>query len=110
MTKIAPDDKGVIETVLELVSMPVARQPRSNLPPRSPAIELLPEIKTDNKKRVAALITALNDPTCRAQAATELGKLGPAAAAAVPLMTKLKLDSDKAVRDAASAAIDLIKQ
>jgi HEAT repeat protein len=121
MTKIAPDDKVVIDTVLDLVSRPVHPQRRTsprqllvqptfNLPPRSIAIELLRELEIENKKKVTALIAALNDPECRVLAATELGKLGADAKDAVPVLTKLKLDSDRAVRDAAAAAIELIKQ
>jgi HEAT repeat protein len=110
MTKIAPDDKDVIDTVLGLVSRPVPVQRTFNLPPRSLAIDLLPGLKTENKKKAAVLIAVLNDPECRAKAATELGKLGPDAKDALPVLTKLKLDPDKAVRDAAAAAIGLIKE
>jgi hypothetical protein len=109
MTKIAPDDKGVIDVVCGLVSRPVPIQRTSNLPERSLAIGLLAELKMDSKKKVAVLCSALNDADCRAQAATELGKLGPDAKDAVPLLTKLKLDPDKEVRDVAAAALDQIK-
>jgi HEAT repeat protein len=112
MTKIAPEDKAAIDTVLSLVSRPVPLPVRgtNNLPARSLTIRLLPELKIDNSKRVAVLIAALNDPICRAQAATELGKVGPDAKEALPLLTRLKLDPDRAVRQSASTAIDLIKQ
>jgi hypothetical protein len=110
MAKIAPDDKGVIDTILGLVSMPVPKQGSANLPSRSLAIQLLPEVKTDNKKRVIVLIAALNDERCRAQAAKELGKLGADAKDALPVLTRLKLDSDRQVREAAGAAISQIMQ
>jgi HEAT repeat protein len=108
MTKIAPDDKAVIDTVLGLVSMPVPGQRAAHLPRRSLAIQLLPEVRTDNRKRVVVLVAALNDAACRAQAAHELGKLGPDAKDAVPVLTKLKLDPDREVRAAAAAALTLI--
>lgn len=72
---------------------------------------MLPDLKIDGKKRAPALITtALADPEPRAETATELGKLGVDAEDAIPALTKLKLDPDKEVREAASNAIELIKQ
>jgi hypothetical protein len=74
MAKIAPDDKVVIETVLGLVAspVPIRRQRIGHSPQRSFAIKLLPELKVGNKKKVAALIAALDDPYCRALAVTEV--------------------------------------
>ena len=62
------------------------------------------------REQVAALIGALTDPECRAQAATALGHMGADAKEALPLLTKLKLDEDKAVREAAAAAINQISE
>jgi HEAT repeat protein len=50
------------------------------------------------------------DEAVRRRAAKELGKLGPDARAALPVLTKLKLDPDLQVREAATTAIELIKQ
>jgi hypothetical protein len=77
---------------------------------RQAAIELVATIKVDVAKKVGALTAALADPSCRARATTELGKLGTAAKTAVPTLMKLKLDPDLQVRDAAAAAIDLIRE
>jgi HEAT repeat protein len=108
MTKIAPDDKGVIDTVVAVVLKPL--QANLALPARSLAIELLPDLKMEKKNKVVALVAALDDPVCRAQAVTALGKMGPDAKDALPVLTKLKLDGDKAVREAAAAAVELIKE
>jgi HEAT repeat protein len=109
-TKIAPDDKEVIDTVIGLVVQPLRPSRRVVLPERSLAIRLLPEVKAEKKAKVVALVAALDDPHCRAQAVTALGKMGPDAKDAVAVLTKLKLDPDKEVRDAVAAALDLITE
>jgi hypothetical protein len=67
-------------------------------------------VKIEPKKKAAALTAGLADPSCRAQVITELGKLGPDAKAALPILTKLKLDADQQVREATATAIPLIEQ
>jgi HEAT repeat protein len=108
MVKIAPDDKGVIDTVVAVVLKPLSRN--YMLPERSLAIALVPDVKLETKRKVTTLIDALADPATRAQAVTLLGKMGPDAKEAVSVLTKLKLDPDKAVREAAGKALDQIKE
>jgi hypothetical protein len=51
----------------------------------------------------------LNDPATRLKAVEALGKMGPAAKSTLPMLTKLKLADDAAVRDAVAKAIEEIK-
>ncbi|HEY8505055.1 MAG TPA: HEAT repeat domain-containing protein [Gemmataceae bacterium] len=103
MVRVRPDDPLVVREVLRLVTAP-------NSPAREPAIGLLPFVRIDAKQRVAALARALADPRCRALAAAELGKLGPAARPALPALERLKLDPDAKVREAVSNAIQAIEK
>ena len=52
-------------------------------------------------------IATLADPDNRVYAATELGKLGPAARAALPALKRLKFDGDTFTRAAVEIAIDV---
>jgi hypothetical protein len=109
MAHINPDDKEVIDTVLSLVSLPA--QPRLGVvPDRRLGITLLPIVKADPKSKVKALIAALADAAYRPQVVAELGKLGADAREALPLLKKLKLDPNQAVRDAVGPAIENIDQ
>jgi hypothetical protein len=111
MVAISPDDKEVVETVIRLISQPSDGRMLGRLSlTQEQALELLAHVKADAKKKAAALTVALADPSWRANAAMELGKLGPDAKDALPTLTKLKLDPDQQVRQAATTAIDLIKQ
>src|SRR5205085_11730337 len=73
LVRIAPDDKVVVDAVINVVTRPIDEKSRT--PDRSLGIELLTELKIDSGKKVAALIEAIEDSRCRAQAVTALGKM-----------------------------------
>jgi HEAT repeat protein len=112
VVRVAPDNRATVQVVLEAVSMPPLGGDRGTrlFLLRSKAIGLLKDLKLEPKQVVPALIAALNDGTCRVQAIQELGKLGPEAKVALPILTRLKLDSSGQVPEAAAAAIDAIKE
>lgn len=108
ITKIAPDDAGVIDTVLKVVAKPFEDM-RRRLPSRSFTITLLSEIKTTNKAKANALGKALADSLCRAQTVVALGNLGADAREVLPLLMTLKQDKDQRVREVVEIAIAQIK-
>jgi len=69
-----------------------------------------PTSDTQNIEKQRTLIEALKDPdsSVRANAARELGKIGPDAKAAVPVLIKALKDSDENVRRAAESALENI--
>jgi HEAT repeat protein len=105
MGKVAPHHKAVGQLVMGVFNSGNANERTA----RAAAIEVASAMDLDSKNFVSFLTTALNDPSTRLKAVEALGKLGPAAKSALPLLTKLKLDSDAGVRDAAAKAIDEIK-
>ena len=68
-------------------------------------------LKVDNKTKFAALIKSLSIMSAsRAYIITELARLGPDAKDALPLLKSLKTDPEESVRNAASAALETIKE
>jgi HEAT repeat protein len=108
LVKINPDDKAVAQAVLAAVSTQNRLPIDSGL--RAKAIEAARDLKTDPKVVAKALISALMDPMCRLAAVEALGSLGKDAREAVPVLTKLKFDMNKDVREAAITALDAIKE
>jgi HEAT repeat protein len=107
MGKVAPRNKAVNQTIMSALA-------NSNPSPgerlaRPQAIEAAAAMDPDPKTFVIYLTNALADPSVRQKAAEALGKLGPTAKSALPVLTKLKLDADAGVRDAVTKAIDEIK-
>ena len=77
---------------------------------RDEAISLMNTSNFDSKHKYAALMKGLSVSTAdRSIIIVELGRLGADAKAAIPTLTRLKLDPDLAVRQAATNAIDAIK-
>lgn len=107
MVKINAEDKTVVAAVLSAVSVQ-GRLPDSPL--RQKAIESVKDLKADPKLVVKALASALNDPMCRVQAVEAMGLMGKEGKEALPVLNKLKFDTNKEVQAAAAAAIDLIKE
>jgi HEAT repeat protein len=116
LTKIAPEDKTVIQTLLDAITYKppapgAAKANSANRPDvRYAAIELALEMKIDNKLLTKAIISATGDPICRIRAIEALGEMGPAAKEAVPALKKLKLDADEKVRDAATTALEKVEK
>ena len=74
-------------------------------------IQHIGKLDIENKAKLPALITALSaKSTCRALIITEIAKLGADAKAALPILKSLKTDPDGAVRTAATAAVEAIKE
>ncbi len=99
----------MIDMVLVVATQPIAPNGKFLLPDRSVAINLILKLKIDSKKKVDTLIKALDDPRHRVACANALGEMGPDAKESLPILKKLKLDSNKETRDAAEKAIDSIK-
>ena len=114
LVTIAPDDVGVQQLVLNLVGGPDAALPRAAFrgsEDRAKVIAYMHSLKIDNKQKYNALMSGLgasrND---RALIINDLAKLGTDAKAALPVLRNLKTDKEAAVREAASAAIEAIKE
>jgi HEAT repeat protein len=116
MTKIAPDDKVVLQTVMDAITYKSASggaaKANSGSHPevRFVAIELSLDLKMDVKLLTKAIVSATGDPYCRVRAIEALGELGPMAKDAIPALKKLKLDSDEKVRDAAGEALEKVEK
>jgi HEAT repeat protein len=106
MCSVAPEDTRVIQAVLDTIK----HQPTVASGLRFSAIDLGLRLKIDAKKMVPALIISLNDPYCRVKAIDKLAGFGDEASEAIPLLTKLKLDPVKEVREAAKEALAKIEK
>jgi len=113
MTKVAPEDKAVVELVTTLVANPtpvdVNKRTYSGQRLKSHAMERLKEMNLEPKVIVGPLTKCLEDPLYAVVAANHLGVIGPAAKDALPALNKIKFSSDQRVREAAAAAIEKIK-
>lgn len=112
---IAPEDSVVRQAILSSVSAPDGAMPtddyRADAQDRKKIIEDMKALKIDTKKQVEALLSGLAvSKSHRVVIIQELGKIGSDAKAALPALTALKSDGEKTVREAASAAIDAIKE
>lgn len=107
LVKINPEDKTVVAAVLAAVSVQ-GRLPDSAL--RQKAIETVKDLKADPKLVFNALSSATNDPMSRLQAVEAMGLMGKDGTIALTLLMKLKFDMNKDVREAATAAIEAIKE
>ncbi len=84
---------------------------RSSESERELMIKILGQLSVEDKDKLSALMAALAKSTTeRALIVAEIGKLGPAAKTALPVLMKLKTDKEEAVRVAANAAIEAIKE
>ena len=110
LVTIAPEDVGVQQLVLNLVGGPDTALPGA-FDARAIVIAHMHSLKIDNKQKYSALMSGLgasrND---RALIINDLAKLGTDAKAALPVLRNLKTDKEAAVREAASAAIEAIKE
>ena len=102
MASVAPDEKPVGRAVLNAISA-------GDTGLRSVGLELAEGMKLETNSLVSSLIPALNDEQCRVQVVQLLGKVGPDAKKAVPILKKLRLDSSEAVRDAVTKALEKIE-
>jgi hypothetical protein len=70
-------------------------------------VEINPRLRGLAERCLEPLTRGLrqSDAVARSRAAEALGKLGPAAMAAVPALEELALDQDETVRESAAAAI-----
>lgn len=108
LVAIAPADPFVVDEVLRLVSQP--GQAIVGLEDsRAYGLASIDKITANDAKKVKALTAGLVDPRHRVLIIQRLAKFAGEAKPALPLLTKLKLDSDAAVRDAATKAIETIK-
>jgi len=107
MSRIAPQDKAVIQAVITLISTN-PRLPTRRGDDLSP-IELAIEMKIDPKILVPALLAALGNQQARYSAIVALGKVGPEAKSGIPALNKFRFDSDQQIRDAAMEALKKIQ-
>lgn len=116
MVRIAPEEKSVVQAVLDTITVKgaggtgkLASSGGANNPIRLYAIDFALEMdKLDPKPLTKALMTATHDQIAKLKAIEALGELGPRAKEALPLLKKLKLDSEEKVRDAATASVERI--
>jgi HEAT repeat protein len=102
---IAPDDKRVVQIVLDAVMT----KTNNNLP-RVKAIALLDVVQADKSAKIKALVTAVDDSELAVQAIIAIERIGaPEAAEALPALKKLKLSPNDAVRQAATSAVTKIE-
>jgi HEAT repeat protein len=73
------------------------------------SLSRLGEAQPDLRKKVYPTLTAALATNCRLEAIRGLARLGPDAKDALPLLQKLRFDSEEAVRNAAVAAIEKIQ-
>ena len=112
MVAISPEDTGVQNLILNLVGGPDTALPHFNfrVTSRAQIIAQMHNLKIDNKQKYSALMSGLGaSKVDRAVIINELAKLGTDAKGALPTLRTLKTDKEAAVRDAASAAIEAIK-
>jgi HEAT repeat protein len=127
IAKIAPDDPRSINAVLDaLATVPLPTPGKAvkgakgakggiglatgGLGQRASVIRLAMQMKIEPKRLVPALVSAINDPACTVQAINALGEIGGEAIDAVPILTKLKLDPNQSVREAAKKALSNIEK
>ncbi len=104
LTKLTPDDPTVHDAVLAIIANPQESQNAQEL-----ALKLLKTLKVDTKKKVVALMAGVEKGmNYRAYMIGELGGMRGDAKAALPLLKKLKNDSDNEIRKAAAEAVDSI--
>lgn len=109
LVAIAPDDTDVQRIVLNLVGGSDDAS-RGGIE-RSEAILIMHSLKLENKQKYASLMAGLAaSKGQRSLLIQELGKLGTDAKAALPVLQQLKTDKEAAVRAAANAAIEAIKE
>lgn len=112
---IAPDDKRVVQIILDEV---VNKQDRfqtsggSLVFAREKAISLLDVVKADKSAKVKALVTVLDaHPQLVVTAIIAIERIGlPEAAEAIPALKKLKLSPDDDVRKAATKALTTLEK
>jgi HEAT repeat protein len=112
ITKISPEDTFALSMVAKAVSSPDEAVLRgSGLTFRNDAIALMNSLKKfDNKAKYTALMNGLAATRGeRVLIIKELGGLGADAKGAIPILTKLKLDPNLDVREAATKALAAIK-
>ncbi len=104
---IAPDDKRVVQIVLDKVAN---KKDRFHFA-REKAISLLDVVQADKSEKVKALVTVLDaHPQLAVTAIIAIERIGaPEAAEALPALKKLKLSTDDAVRQAAASAVTKIE-
>jgi hypothetical protein len=114
LVAISPEDADVQKLILGIVGGPdtgMPREPGFTVVPRAEMIAIMHSLKVENKQKYAAFIAGLSaSKQDRPLLIQELGKLGPDAKAALPILQALKTDKDVAVRTAAAAAIEAIKE
>jgi HEAT repeat protein len=111
---IVPEDAAVQQAILGFVAASDNALPisvgRTRIE-RKTLIDDMRSLKIDTKKQVEALLAGLSASKYeRALIIRELGKMGSDAKAALPVLMSLKTDSEKEVREAATAAIEAIKE
>jgi HEAT repeat protein len=109
LVEIVPEDTSVAAEVLKLVSLPPDTGPFSpTVRAREVGLSLLSKVEAPKAKKVGALTAALAEPSVRVDVIGRLAKFGPDAKPALPALMKLKTDSNAAVREAATKAVDAI--
>jgi hypothetical protein len=111
--EIDPHEPGFIDLILNEVSFKSDPFDRHTYNPSRPEaikilLGLIDDKIIDKSKAVKPLLSALQDGETIIQAINALGDLGGAAKEAVPVLTRLKLHEQKAVREAAKAALEEI--
>ena len=111
---VAPDDKRVVQIVLDEVANKKDRFQTSGgslVFAREKAISLLDVVKAEKSAKVKALVTVLDaHPQLVVTAIIAIERIGaPEAAEALPALKKLKLSTDDAIRQAATSAVTKIE-
>ena len=112
---VGGDDKRVstmLHDALTAVPPPqtTAAQKRTYSVVRTNACTMVNKSKMDPKEKTTALMVAVEDPMATMPALQALGEIGPDAAAAIPILKKLKLSPVDAMRAAATDALTKIER
>lgn len=111
MTDIAPDDSELRSLILTAVGARDDAIGGRRGTFRHNAIAKMNELKFEPKQKYNALMSGLYATmTDSVLIIDELGRMGSDAKSALPTLMKLKFSQDKAIREAATAAIDSIKE
>jgi serine/threonine protein kinase len=120
IAKIAPKDKRFATAVLAAVARPIPASDAKMVGAgmfipgtlglrRISAVQQLSVIDADVADKVKSLVAALGDGQAMKQVIEALGGYGKDAAPALPLLKKLKLAPNDAVREAATRAVEKIE-
>src|SRR5262245_34133633 len=109
IAQIAPADERAVGAVLEAIQYRRVSPHPADSQVRSAALKLAPGMQVREDRLVTAYLSALQDPSCCAEAVRQLGNLRGKAKAAVPALRLLKTHPKEDVRDEADRALRMIE-